>query len=144
MKRSTTSAALWLLVVFLSGIAVGAVGYRLYTVKKVSAAVVPPPVKRPSPEEFRKWYVDELHTKLHLDDTQVQKLGAVLDDTRVKFDAEKERNKAAMKQIHDGQISSIRSILTDAQKPEYDKIHAEREKRRKERQELERRKASGF
>jgi hypothetical protein len=145
MKRSTTSAALWLLVVFLSGTAVGAVAYRLYTVKKVSADVVPPPAKRLSPQEFRQKYPEELRVKLKLDDAQVQKVGAVLDGTKVSFDAERKRSQAAMKEIHDGQIASIRSILNDTQKLEYDKLHAEREKRRKERQEAEeRRRASGF
>jgi hypothetical protein len=145
MKRSTTSAALWLLVVFLSGTAVGAVAYRLYTVKKVSADVVSPPAKRLSPQEFRQKYPEDLRIKLKLDDAQVQKVGAVLDGTKVSFDAERKRNQAAMKEIHDGQIASIRSILTDAQKLEYDKLHAEREKRRKERQDAEaHRRASGF
>ncbi len=145
MKRSTTSAALWLLVVFLSGTAVGAVGYRLYTVKRVSADVVPPaPVKRLSPQEFRQNYMEELRSKLKLDDAQVQKLGAILDDTKVSFDAERKRSQTAMKQIHDGQVASVRSILTDAQKPEFDKVHAEREKHRKDREDAEkRRRASG-
>ena len=108
----STSAALWLLVVFLSGTAVGAVAYRLYTVKKVSADVVPPAAKRLSPQEFRQKYVEDLRTKLKLDDTQVQKLGAILDDTKVSFDAERKRNQTAMKQLHEGQIASVRSILT--------------------------------
>jgi hypothetical protein len=144
MKRSTTSAALWLLVVFLSGTAVGAVGYRLYTVKRVSADVVPPPTKRMSPQEFRQNYVEELRSKLKLDDAQVQKLGAIMDETKISFDAEKRRSQAAMKQIHDGQVASLRSILTDAQKPEFDKVHADRERHRKEREDAEkRRRASG-
>jgi|SwirhisoilCB2_FD_contig_41_14851820_length_2178_multi_6_in_0_out_0_2 hypothetical protein len=139
MKRSTSSAALWLLVVFLSGTAVGAVGYRLYTIKKVSADVTPPPIRRLSPQEFRKNYIEELRSKLKLDDGQVQKLGAILDETKISFDAERKRSQAAMKQIHDGQVASVRSILTDTQKPEYDKVHAEREKQRKEREDAEKR-----
>jgi hypothetical protein len=139
MKRSTTSAALWLLVVFLSGTAVGAVGYRLYTVKRVSADVIPPPQKRLSPQEFRQNYIQELRSKLQLDDAQVQKLGAIMDETKISFDAEKRRSQAALKQIHDGQLASVRSILTDAQKPEFDKVHADREKHRKEREDAEKR-----
>ena len=139
MKRSTSSAALWLLVVFLSGTAVGAVGYRLYTIKKVSADVTPPPIRRLSPQEFRKNYIEELRSKLKLDDGQVQKLGDILDETKISFDAERKRSQAAMKQIHDGQVASVRSILTDTQKPEYDKVHAEREKQRKEREDAEKR-----
>jgi len=129
MKRSTLVIAVSMLAVFVSGIAVGGVGYRLYTVKSVAANTPEPPR---SPEDFRKRYIGELDSRLKLQPEQTQKLNAILDETRTKYHAEKERSKAEMKRIHDGQVEQVRSILTDSQKPEYEKFHQEREAQMKE------------
>jgi hypothetical protein len=124
MKRSTLSIAISMLAVFLSGIAVGGVGYRLYTVKSVAAGA-PAPAR--SPEDFRKKYISELDARLKLQGDQTQKINTILDQTRTQFRAEKERSKAELKRIHDSQVEQVRSILTDSQKPEYEKFHQERE-----------------
>jgi hypothetical protein len=129
MKRSSLTIAVSVLAVFLSGIAVGGVGYRLYMVKSVDAKVLPPPR---SPEDFRKKYMAEMDARLHLQADQQHKLNEILDQTRTLFRAEKERNKAAMKTIHDGQVEQVRSILSEPQKSEYQKFQEEREKRMKE------------
>jgi hypothetical protein len=119
-----------MLAVFLSGIAVGGVGYRLYTVKSVAANAPAPAPK--SPEDFRKKYISELDAKLKLQADQTQKLNEILDHTRTQYHAEKERSKAELKRIHDGQVDQVRSILTDSQKPIYEKFHQEREAMMKE------------
>jgi len=129
MKRSTLIIALSMLAVFVSGIAVGGVGYRLYTVKSVAANTPAPPR---SPEEFRKRYIGELDSRLKLQPDQTQKLNTILDQTRSQYHAEKERSKAELKRIHDGQVEQVRSILTDSQKPIYEKFHQEREAQMKE------------
>src|SRR4051812_25425313 len=134
MKRSTLIIALSMFAVFVSGIAVGGVGYRLYTVKSVAANTPAPPR---SPEEFRKRYIGELDSRLKLEPEQTQKLNTILDQTRSQYHAEKERSKAEMKRIHDGQVEQVRAILTDSQKPIYEKFHQEREAQMKE---LERKK----
>jgi hypothetical protein len=139
MKRSTLTVAVSMLAVFLSGIAVGGVGYRLYTVKTV-VAVAPAPPK--SPEDFRKKYIGELNERLKLQPEQTQKINSILDDTRTRYRAEKERSKAEMKKIHDGQVEQVRSILSDSQKPVYQKFHEERERQMKEME--KKRKASGL
>jgi Spy/CpxP family protein refolding chaperone len=139
MKRSNLTIAVSMLAVFLSGIAVGGVAYRSYTVKTVTANAPPPPK---SPEDFRKRYISELDARLKLKPDQAQKLNAILDETRTRYRAEKERSKAEMKRIHDGQVEEVRSILTDAQRAEYQKFHDEREAQMKE---IERnKKASGL
>jgi hypothetical protein len=139
MKRSTLMVAVSMLAVFLSGIAVGGVGYRLYTVKTVVAVA---PVLAKSPEDFRKKYIGELNEKLKLQPEQTQKINSILDDTRTRYRAEKERSKAEMKKIHDGQVEQVRSILSDSQKPEFQKFHEERERQMKEME--KKRKASGL
>jgi hypothetical protein len=129
MKRSNLTITISMLAVFLSGIAVGGVGHRLYTVKSV-VANTPQPVK--SPEDFRKKYLEEMESRLKLSSTQVQKLNVILDETRTLWKQEKERDKAELKRIHDAQVDQVRSILTDAQKPVYEQFHREREEKMKQ------------
>ena len=74
MKRSL-AVPLYVLMVFLSGTLVGAVGYRLYSAKTVTATVAP----KPKPEEWRKHVVDDMRTRLKLSDEQVGKLQAAFD-----------------------------------------------------------------
>src|SRR5215213_4623340 len=113
MKRSNLTVAVSMLAVFLSGIAVGGVGHRLYVVKTVDAKAPLPPK---SPEDYRKKYMQEMHNRLQLQPDQEKKLSEILDQTRTLFKAEKERGKAAMKLIHDGQVEQVRSILSDPQR----------------------------
>lgn len=128
-----------MLAVFLSGIAVGGVGYRLYTVKSVAANA---PIARKSPEDFRKKYISEMDARLKLQPEQTAKLNAILDQTRTLFHAEREHNKAEMKRIHDGQVEQVKMILTESQKLAYRKFQEERELEKKEME--KQRKASGL
>ena len=127
-----------LLAVFLSGAVVGAFGHRLYMVRSVSATVPQPP---PKPEDFRKKYVEELRTRLHLDEPQLGKLNTILDETREKFHAMRDRAKELSKtesmQIRHDQRNQIRAMLKPDQQPEYEKVIQERDKEReRERQKV--------
>lgn len=137
MKGSNLKIAVSMLAVFLSGIAVGGVGYRLYMVRSVIANA---PTPR-NPEEFRKKYVAEMDLRLKLQPDQKEKLNTILDQTRTLFHAEREHSKAEMGRIHAGQVEQIRMILTDAQRVEYHQFQEERDRLRKE---AEKRKASGL
>lgn len=139
MRRSNFKIAISMLAVFLSGIAVGGVGYRLYTVKSVAANA---PIARKSPEDFRKKYISEMDARLKLQPEQTAKLNAILDQTRTLFHAEREHNKAEMKRIHDGQVEQVKMILTESQKLAYRKFQEERELEKKEME--KQRKASGL
>ena len=138
MRRSNLKIAVSMLAVFLSGIAVGGVGYRLYMVKSVAAKA---PALPKSPEEFRKKYISEMDARLKLEPEQTQKLNAILDQTRTLFHAERDHSKAEMKRIHDGQVEQVRMMLTESQKLEYQRFQEERDLQRKE---IEKRKASGL
>ena len=127
MRRTGLATALYVVLVFLSGAAVGAFGHRLYLMSTVKAE------SRPSPEEFRRRYVEEMRTRLNLSADQLAKLNEILDSTRARFRASHERRQPEMKAIQDEQVSKIRSILTDAQRAEYEKLRAEREQRRQKR-----------
>lgn len=127
MKRSSLTVALSMLAVFLSGALVGAFGHRLYAVRSVSAVV--PPAK-PSPEDWRRREVNELRTRLNLEQTQVSRLDEILDHTRDRFQSMRERTRPEAEQIRQDQRSDIRAILNDSQRLEYEKILQERDKKR--------------
>ncbi|MFN3324908.1 MAG: hypothetical protein ACK5AZ_15530 [Bryobacteraceae bacterium] len=126
MKRSTASVALYLTIVFASGVLVGGFGHRLYSVASVDASTAPT-----TPEEYRQRYVDEMRSRLHLDEEQVQSLHVILDETRVRFHEVKERYRPEMKEIQDDQVRQIKSILSEEQRLEYDNMREERERRTK-------------
>jgi hypothetical protein len=121
MKRSNLLIAVYLVLIFGSGAVVGAFASRL---------IWAPPVRaRLSPEEYRRQYVNEMQGRLHLTTDQSTKLNEILDDTGAKVHNERERHNQAMKAIHDEQMNRVRAILTDAQRPEYEKLREEREQR---------------
>ena len=121
MKRYL-AVPLYVLMVFLSGVLVGAVGYRLYSAKSVTATVAP----KPKPEEWRKHMVEEMHSRLQLTDDQVAKLQAVFDTTRQNFNAYDQRAKAERKAIIEDQHDKIRAFLNPDQLATYEKFLQER------------------
>ena len=125
MRRPGAAAALWVVLVFVSGAVVGVFAERLYTVKIVNANV-----NVLKPADYRKKYVEEMTTRVHLTPQQITQLGAILDDTRNQFHEEHERSKQQLAQIHADQVQKIHGILTPAQIPDYEKLRAEREKDR--------------
>jgi uncharacterized membrane protein len=129
MKRSQLTVALSLLAVFCSGAVVGAFGHRLYAVRSVAADLRTPP--RPSPEDWRKQYVQELTTRLKLEQPQVAQLNTILDNTRDRFRLMKEKSKPEADQIRQDQRNSVRSMLNALQQSEYDRILQERDDKRR-------------
>ena len=130
MKRYL-AVPLYVLMVFASGVLAGAVGYRLYSAKSVTAERVAPKAK-PSPEEWRRHMVQEMQKRLSLSDDQVGKLQAAFDATRQSFNEYDQRAKEQRKAIIAEQHNTIRAFLNPDQKAEYEKFLAERQKRRAE------------
>ena len=124
MKRSLT-VPLYVLLVFLSGAMFGAVGYRLYNARSVSA------VQPKSPEEWRRRVVEDMRGRLKLSDEQVSKLQSAFDNTRQKFQEYDQRSKAERKAIIEDQHQIIRSFLTEPQQVEYQKYLQERQAKRR-------------
>ena len=146
--KKPMGVGLSLLAVFLSGAVVGAFGHRLYMVRSVYSepTTIATPPAPPKPEDFRKKYVEELRTRLQLDELQLGKLNTILDQTREKFhqarERSKERSKVESAQIRQDQRNQIRTILKPEQQTEYEKIIQERDTRERERQEKERQKVT--
>lgn len=131
MRRSGFSTAIYVLLVFLSGAVVGGFAHRLYMMNSVKAAEATMP-KKPSPEEWRRQYVDEMRTRLSLDAAQLVKLEEILNSTRQRYRELHEKSRPEMKVIKDAHVASVNAILTESQRPEYEKLRAERELRRQQ------------
>ncbi len=124
MKRSNFSVTVYLVVLFLSGVLLGSVAYGLYNARSVNAALKSNPC---TADAVRRRYIDEMKTRLKLRDSQVEKLSAILEDTHHRFKALREKYKPEVKALQEEQAASIRSILDDTQRVEYEKVRAERE-----------------
>ncbi|MBI1788047.1 MAG: hypothetical protein HYR60_10930 [Acidobacteria bacterium] len=127
MSRSRLSSAFYVFLVFLSGGVVGAFSHRLYVMNSVKAESGPP-----SPVEWRKRYVDEMSTRLSLTGDQLTKLNAILDETRERHKELQTRHRPEYRAIQDEQVNQIRGLLTESQRPLYEKLREEREQRRRE------------
>lgn len=128
MKRSNWSIAVYVVLIFVSGIAAGALGQRLVTSRVASADSVPR-----SPEQWRAKYVDEMRQRLTLDATQETKVNQILDLTRTRYNEVKARNRPEMNRIQQEQVESIRGILNESQKASYTVFRLEKEAQKKAR-----------
>jgi hypothetical protein len=143
MPKSRLSAALSLLLVFLSGGVLGAFTYRLYSISPVhSGKDAGPPPRKMSPEEWRKKYVSDLSAAVKLDALELAALDAVLDRTRdevekqnakmkLEHDAVNEKWRPDREAIHRRQVESVKALLRPDQIPLYEAFRAERERQRK-------------
>jgi len=143
MPQSRFSAFLSVLLIFASGVALGAVGYRLYVVKTVVSPVKAAP--RKSPEEFRKLVVSRLNEAVHLDSEQLSRVQGIYDDESAWFAQTHKDFDAQIQQIyrqfanerdlrHEASIAKIKRILRPDQLLLYDKWLADRAASRKRRQ----------
>ena len=115
MRRSNFATLVYLLVVFVSGVVLGGFANRLVMGPK------PPP----SRTELRKQYIQDMRTRLHLNEAQVTQLQEIADATG-------QRMHDMHKSIEDEHIQKVVAILDDSQKAEYAKMREEREKHRQE------------
>jgi uncharacterized membrane-anchored protein YhcB (DUF1043 family) len=126
MKRNHLTVAVYILLVFFGGVAVGAFGFRLYTASSVTATT-----NQKTPEDYRRAYMSEMRQRLSLTDSQAVEVEKVLDATRDRYRELRARTRPEMEKILADQTAAVRLILNDQQMSEYDKMRAEREARRK-------------
>jgi len=129
MPKSRFSAFLYLFVVFLSGALVGTFSYRLYSMKTVNASAPPP---RPTPEEMRRHYVDDLRAKAKLSDAQVETLNEILDGARGEYDQLRIKMRSEGEAIQGRQVDRINAMLSPEQQKAFADFRAERERMRAE------------
>ncbi|SRR5258708_265947 len=124
MRRSTLAIAFYLLLIFASGMVVGAFGYRLYTGTPVSAKAT-----KMTGEQRRQQYLGEMQDRLKLTPEQNRELNRIVDQSRLLFDDAHHRHDEEIKAIREKHTTAVRAMLTAQQLPEYEKLHAAREQR---------------
>src|SRR5579862_642493 len=118
----TRKIVLYVLLVFVSGSVVGALGYRAYNPPTARTVSTPAP-----PGDWRKQYMDESKARLSLTADQVTELKTIMDDTEARFREARERENQEIRQIRDEHIAKVRKMLSPEQLPKYEQLHAERE-----------------
>lgn len=120
MRRNNWLALGFAVVLFVCGVLAGALGDRYLGMLKVNAKTA---------EDFRHQYTNEMRARLKLTPQQILQLDVILDETKAKYKAARDLHRPEMVKIKDEQVERVKSILTPAQVPEYDRLVAEREQR---------------
>ena len=128
MKLSRLTIALYVALIFASGVVLGVFGHSLYAV----TTVISKGGGTPKPEELRKKRVAEMQTRMKLTDEQVAKINSIYDETRAKFHEVRERYRPEMDALEKAQRDQVRSILSPDQRLEYEKMLKEREAQQKQ------------
>jgi hypothetical protein len=123
MPRTRLSAALYLVLVFASGILVGVVSHRLYVTSSVSATAVPAPRTM---DEVRRKYLSDMRAKVGVNEQQIASVNQILDDTKRKFDELHAQEKPTHDKVTQEQVEAISALLTPPQKIAYDSWREER------------------
>ncbi|HEV1287371.1 MAG TPA: hypothetical protein VNU44_18770 [Bryobacteraceae bacterium] len=126
MKLSRLTIALYVGLIFASGVVLGVFGHSLYAVTTVVSKT------NPKPEELRKKRLAEMQTRMKLSDEQVAKINSIYDETRAKFHEVRERYRPEMDVLERAQRDKVRSILSPEQQAEYEKMLKEREQQQKQ------------
>lgn len=137
MRLSRLAVALYVGLVFVSGVLVGGLGYRLYSIRTVSAKAA-----TPTPADFRRSYLNELHTRLKTTPDQGQKINDVLVDIGNQFDQMRKKMRSDVwdqmrpdrERLHSEQIDRINAILTPTQQAEYKAMRDERTRQHQQEQ----------
>jgi uncharacterized membrane-anchored protein YhcB (DUF1043 family) len=122
VARTRLRIGFYILLVFVSGVLVGAVSHRLYVTSTVRATTNSPRTL----DEVRKNYLADLRARVGVNDQQIAKVNAILDDTKRKFDDLHRSTMPARDRIQQEQVDAISAVLTPEQKVAYDNWRAER------------------
>jgi DNA anti-recombination protein RmuC len=131
MPRTRLSAALYLILVFASGVLVGVASHRLYVTTTARASATPAPR---SMDEFKRRYLAQMQERVGISDQQKTAVSSILDDTKRKFDALHATEKPAVDRIQQEQLQQIRALLDDRQRAAFEKWHDERVRAAKHKQ----------
>ena len=125
MKLSRLTIALYVGLIFASGVVLGVFGHSLYAVSTVKSSNL-------TPEALRKKRLAEMQSRLKLSDDQFAKVNSIMDETRAKFHEVRERYRPELDGLESAQRDKVRSILSDEQRAEYEKMLKEREQQQKQ------------
>lgn len=125
MKLSRLTIALYVGLIFASGVVLGVFGHSLYAVTTVAS-------KGLKPEDIRKKRMAEMQTRMKLSDEQFSKINSIFEDTRAKWHEVRERYRPEMDAIESAQRDKVRAVLSPDQRAEYEKMLKEREEQQKQ------------
>lgn len=130
LSRSRLTIALYLVLVFASGILVGIEAHRLYATTSTARANNSPQ----SMTEFRRRYLEGMRTQVGATGEQIVEINNILEDTKKKV----EQLTAAEKPLHDKiqqeHIDQIKALLSPDQRVRYENWRAARERAKREAQ----------
>ena len=128
MPRSRVSAALYLILVFASGIIVGTVGHRLYSTTTASASTL-------TPDEWKKRYLEQMKKRVGASPDQLARVTAIMNDTKRKFDDVHAQEKTVHDKLYAQQVEDVRAVFADEkQKAAFEVWRAERKREREKAQ----------
>jgi hypothetical protein len=130
MKPIRFSVAIYLTLVFLSGVLLGGLAHRFY-LYTVHAGEVDRSARS---ADYRNSYIQEMRSRLKLSGEQVKRLGEIMDATRIRYREVHDKIGPELKAIHEQQIDQIDAALDPSQRAEYAKIRAERDRLRQQRE----------
>ncbi|HEX7363219.1 MAG TPA: hypothetical protein VF283_22235 [Bryobacteraceae bacterium] len=122
MRRTRWAAVLFAVVLFCCGVALGVLGNRYYNTEVVSA-------KAPA-HSFRQRYVSHMRKCLNLTAAQVTQLEKIMDQTKGRYHALREKYHPEVLQIRQEEIGKTKAILTARQVPIYEQMVKEHEQRK--------------
>jgi hypothetical protein len=123
VKLSRLTIALYVGLIFASGVVLGVFGHSLYAVTTVRSN---------PPEDLRKKTLAEMQKRMQLSNEQVTKINSIMDETRARFHEVRERYRPEMDSLQKDQRDKVRSILSPSQLTEYEKMLKEREEHQKQ------------
>jgi len=126
--KSNASIAVWLVLVFASGVLVGGFGYRLYMVASVTASSP----QMETPAQHRARVLAMFRERIGVRPDQLTRINGILDDWRAQSKQLHGRIDPELDQLRLTEDAKINAILDPAQRPEFDRWCAERIKADKE------------
>ncbi len=124
MKLSRLTIALYVGLIFASGMVLGVFAHSLYAVSTVKS--------NPTPEAVKAKRLAEMKARLKLTDDQFAKINGIMDETRAKFHEVRERYRPEMDALQKDQRDKVRSTLTSEQVVEYEKMLKESDEHNKQ------------
>lgn len=121
-----------IILVFLLGVALGAVGHSIADRRVLGARTQPPaPFLQPRPNPLRA--VARLTADLKLTPDQQKQITDILADTQRRYDAIHDQMNPEFQQIREQGREQIRQVLTPEQRPKFDDYlkHLDEERRRR-------------
>jgi Spy/CpxP family protein refolding chaperone len=128
VKLSRLTIALYVGLIFASGVVLGVFGHSLYAVTIVRSN----PNQPPKPEDVRKKTLAEMQNRMKLTDEQVAKINSIYDETRARVHEVHEKYRPQMDAITKDQRDKVRTVLSPDQVGEYEKMLKERDEREKQ------------